>query len=77
MVIKTQDEKAIYDLDKLVSVYALEDKETGETTVLGLAYGTNMAYPFGVYKHNDRAKEIIGEIFALCHSSTLYEMPIV
>lgn len=76
MVVRTQDESAIYDLEKLMSVYAITNKE-GENVVYALSYTGELAYPLGEYKTLDRAKEIVGEIFALCHSSTLYEMPIV
>lgn len=77
MIVRTQDETAIYDLDKLVSVYAYDDKEENKAKVLALSYASNVAYPLGVYRNMERAKEVVGEIFALSHSQHLYEMPIV
>ena len=72
MIIRSQDETAIYDLDKAFSVYASED---GDVLVLG--YTGELAYNLGKYKTQERAKEIVEEIYAYCGSQSRYDMPIV
>lgn len=79
MVIRTQDDSAIYDVDKLLSIYVQksDDEEDTYYHVFGLSYAGEMAFDLGSYNNEERAKEVVGEIFALCNSSTLYEMPVV
>lgn len=76
MIIRTQDETAIYDFDKLVSVYAHEE-EDGTCKIYVLSYSGEIAYPLGEYKRVERGKEIVAEIFALCDAQHRYDMPIV
>lgn len=77
MIIKSQDDSAIYDIEKLMCVYAVENEDEGTAIVYALGYTGELSYPLGEYKNMERAKEVVGEIFALCHSQSLYEMPIV
>lgn len=76
MLIKSQDDSAIYDLDKVLSVYAVTNND-GLNIVYALSYAGELAFPLGEYKTLERAKDIVGEIFAVSNSQSLYEMPIV
>lgn len=72
MVIRTQNENAIYDLDKMASVFA-NDK--------GCVYVTNysgeLASLLGEYETYDRAVEIVEEIYALFDTQRRYDMPVI
>lgn len=72
MVVRSQDERAIYDLDKLLSVFANE-----EGIVYGLNYNGELAYTLGEYKTEDRALEIVEEIYALFDTQRRYDMPLI
>ena len=72
MIIRVQDESAIYDFEKSFCVYATEN---GEVYLMG--YTGERAYLLGTYKNEERAKEVIKEIFALCDCQSRYDMPIV
>ena len=76
MLIRTQDEMAIYDLEKMSSIYVTKDDED-TYTVYCLGYTGELAYPIGKYKKEERARAIIEEIYALCNSASRYDMPIV
>ena len=72
MIIRSQDETAIYDLNKAFSIYASEEGD-----VLLLGYTGELAYSLGHYKTRDRAKEIVEEIYAVCGVQSRYDMPLV
>lgn len=44
---------------------------------MALGYTGELAYKLGEYKTQDRAKEVIEEIFAFCDSQSKYDMPVV
>ncbi len=70
MYLRTQTEEAIIDLDKITSIVA----ENG-TVYLNLLY--DGSFVAGTYKTHERAKEVVGEIFALLDVTSRYDMPIV
>ena len=70
MYLRTQSEEAIIDLEKISSIVA----ENGKV-YLNLIY--DGSFVAGTYKTQERAKEIVGEIFALLDVSSRYDMPIV
>lgn len=72
MVIIAQDEKSIYDLEKFSSATAKEDG-----TVYLLNYSGELAFPVGKYETEERASEIVGEIFALFDTQRRYVMPVI
>ena len=72
MVILTQDEASFYDLDKSSSIYANEDG-----TVYLANYTGEIIYPIGKYKNEERAKEVVKEIFALYDVQSRYMMPVI
>ena len=72
MIIRSQDETAIYDLEKAFSIYANEE---GEIFVLG--YTGELAYKLGQYKTQDRAKEVVEEIYAFYGVQNRYDMPLI
>lgn len=76
MLIKSQDDSAFYDLEKILSVYAVTNKD-GLNIVYALSYAGELAFPLGEYKTLERAKEVVGEVCASSSSQSLYEMPIV
>ncbi len=71
MLIITQNNDAIYDTDKGLSIYAKDE------TIYFLNYSGELAYPLGKYKDSDRARAVIEEIFIMQDSQDKYEMPIV
>lgn len=78
MIVRTQDETAIYDIEKMMCVYAVQSQDKkDEFIVYGLSYTGELAYPFGRYKTMERAKSIVEEIYALCTSQSRYDMPII
>lgn len=70
MYLRTQTEEAIIDIEKCTSVVIEENN-----VYVNLAYGGS--FLCGTYKTKERAKEIVGEIFALLDVQTRYDMPIV
>lgn len=72
MIIRTQDESAIYDTEKAFSIFTNEDNE-----VMALGYTGELAYKLGEYKTHDRAKEVVEEIYAFYDSQSKYDMPVV
>ena len=72
MIIRTQDENAIYDFEKMSGVYTNEDGN-----VYALGYTGELAFPLGTYATQERAREIIGDIYALVDSQSRFDMPIV
>jgi hypothetical protein len=72
MVIRTQDESAIYDLSKMSSVYTNEDG-----IIYALGYTGELAYPLGQYATQERAKEVVEEIYSLFEAQSRYDLPVV
>lgn len=72
MIIRSQDECAIYDTEKMSSIYTDTD---GKVYILG--YTGEITYPIGDYANQERAKEVIEEIYALIDSQTRFDMPVV
>ena len=72
MIVRSQDSRAIYDLTKMNSVFANE-----EGLVYALSYTGELAYPLGKYDTEERAKEVVEEIYALFDSQSRYDLPIV
>lgn len=72
MIIRTQDGDAIYDCSKAFSIVADKDGQ-----VLCLGYTGELAYVLGRYNNQERAKEIVEEIFALIGSQEKYDMPMM
>lgn len=70
MYIRTQTEETIVDSEKLLSITA----ETG-IVYLNLIYEGSIVA--GSYKSQERAKEVVGEIYALLDVQSRYDMPIV
>ena len=72
MVIRVQNETAIFDLDKMASVFSSEE---------GVVYATNYsgetAYALGEYEDQDRATEIVEEIYSIFDTQRRYDMPVV
>ena len=72
MVIRTQDENAIYDLNKMASVFANNDGKVYTTN-----YSGELASLLGEYESYDRAVEIVEEIYALFDTQRRYDMPVM
>lgn len=72
MIIRTQNELALYDTDKAFSIFANEDGE-----VMALGYTGELAYKLGEYKTEDRAREVIEEIYSFYDIQSRYDMPVV
>lgn len=72
MIVRSQDSRAIYDLTKMNSVFANE-----EGHVYALNYTGELAYPLGKYDTEERAKEVVEEIYALFDSQSRYDLPII
>ena len=71
MIVLTQYDEACINLEYFESIEAYEDG-----TVI-LTMNTSTEYQLGKYKNQDRAKEVVGEMFSLLGSSSRYNMPIV
>ena len=72
MVVRNQDCTAIYDLEKMNSVFA---NEKGE--VHALSYTGEIAYPLAKYDTEERAKEVVSEIYALFDCQSRYDIPVM
>lgn len=72
MIIRTQDESALYDTDKAFSIFSNEDGE-----VMALGYTGELAYKLGEYETQDRAKEVVEEIYSFYDVQTRYDMPVI
>lgn len=72
MIIRSQDSCAIYDTEKMSSVYTTE-----EGIVYALSYTGEISFPIGEYATQERAKEVIEEIYALCDVQSRFDMPVV
>lgn len=70
MYLRTQTEEAIVDLEKVSSVVA----EDGTIYLNIFSDGSMIA---GKYKSQERAKEIVGEIYALLDVTSRYDMPVI
>lgn len=70
MYIRTQTEETIVDTEKILSITA----ETA-TVYLNLIYEGYVVA--GTYRSQERAKEVVGEIYALMDVQSRYDMPIV
>lgn len=71
MIILAQDNEAIYDTEKSVSI-CIKDN-----TIYMLNYSGELAYPLGKYKDADRAREVVEDIFTLQGCQEKYEMPLI
>lgn len=71
MIILSQNNEAIYDTEKSVCIYAKDN------IVYLMNYSGELAYILGEYKSDDRAKEIVEDIFVLQNCQDKYEMPMV
>ena len=72
MVLRSQDDKAIYDLTKMNCVFANE-----KGIVYALNYTGELAYPLGKYETEERAQEVVDEIYALFDTQSRYNLPIM
>jgi len=72
MVIRVQNEEAIYDVNKLLSIFASNDGK-----VYGLNYDGELAYELGDYSSKERAVEIVEEIYSIFDGQTRYDMPVI
>lgn len=72
MVIRAQNEEAIYDASKLLSVFASDDGN-----VYGLNYNGELAYTLGEYDSKERAVEVVEEIYSVFDGQTRYDMPVI
>lgn len=72
MIIISQDENATYDLGK---AFAVNANSEGEVHLVN--YSGELAFLLGSYKSEERAKEIVAEIFALFDLQSRYSMPII
>lgn len=72
MIIRTQNSLALFDLDKALSISATE---TGEVVLI--SYAGEVAYCLGEYGTQERAKEVLEEIFAFIGVQDKYDMPVI
>lgn len=71
MIILSQDNTGIYDFDNFSCIY------TKENIVYVTTYSGELAFILGEYKNEERAKEVVADIFVMMGSSDKYEMPYV
>lgn len=71
MLILSQDNRAIYDTEKSISVTVKDN------IVYLLNVSGELAYPLGEYRDEERAKEVVEQIFILEGCQEKYEMPVV
>ena len=72
MIVIAQDSSAIYDLEKCIGVCAEADGG-----VFIIPYTGEEAFWLGSYNSQDRAKEVVEEIFVMIGSQGKYEMPVI
>ena len=70
MYLRTQNEEIVIDMTKCTSVVVEE-----ESVYANVENGAS--FLLGTYKTQERAKEIIGEIYAVIDVTSRYDMPIV
>ena len=70
MYLRSQNEEIIIDVDKCTSIVAEEGN-----VYFNMENGTS--FLGGTYKNQERAKEVIGEIYAILDVTSRYDMPIV
>ena len=70
MYLRTQDDDAIVDLDKFTAIVAEDGK-----VFINMYDGNSLLA--GEYKDQERAKEVLQEIYATLDVMSRYEMPIV
>ena len=71
MYLLTQDESAIYDFDK----YGFIATDAEGCVLMG--GGSEVAYILGKYSSQERAKEVVSDIYAVGLEVSRYEMPVV
>ena len=72
MIIRTQNGTAIFNCSLCSCIFTDKD---GHVFLLG--HTGELSYELGVYATEDRAKEVIEEIFALIGVQDKYDMPVV
>ena len=70
MYLRTQNEEIVIDVEKCTSVVAEEG-----SVYFNVDNGTS--FLGGTYKTQERAKEVIGEIYAVLDVTSRYDMPII
>ena len=70
MYLRTQNEEIVIDLEKCTSVVAEEG-----SVYFNIDNGTS--FLGGTYRNQERAKEVIGEIYAVIDVTSRYDMPVV
>ena len=70
MYLRTQNEEIVIDVEKCTSIVA----EQG-SVYANVDNGTS--FLCGSYKTQERAKEVVGEIYAVLDVTSRYDMPIV
>lgn len=70
MYLRSQNEEIMIDVDKCTSIVAEEGN-----VYFNMENGTS--FLGGTYKNQERAKEVIGEIYAILDVTSRYDMPIV
>lgn len=71
MLILSQDNRAIYDTEKSVSITV-----KGNIVYL-LNVSGELAYPLGEYQNEERATEVVEQIFMYEGCQDKFEMPVV
>jgi len=71
MLILAQDNLSMFDTDKCLSVYVKEN------IVYVLNYSGELTYPLGKYESEDRAREVMEDIFLQEGCQGKYEMPVI
>lgn len=72
MIIRTQNSLDIFDLDKALSISATE-----AGAVVLISYAGEALYYLGEYESQNRAKEVVEEIFSFIGIQEKYDMPVV
>lgn len=71
MLVITQNNDAIFDLEKFSCIFA------DEGNVLAISYAGESTFKLGTYDTHERAVEVVAEIFTLFGSQDKMEMPVV
>lgn len=71
MLILTQNNDAIFDLDKFSCIF------TEDAKVYAISYAGESTFLLGTYETEARALEVVAEIFTLIGSQDKYELPII